>query len=120
MTDINHRRKNRKPVNQRHRPEEYHNGYAPPFGKDQSHWAVGKTDYLDKSLHSWGGMAPFSGLRFSAYIPNDFTDGHRGMARAVKGAKKYVRTRIRFHDNSETRRLANAAHFAEAGETADD
>jgi hypothetical protein len=119
MTDINHRRKNRKPVNQRHRPEEYHNGYAPPLGKAQAHWGVGKTDYLDKSLHSWGGSAPVSGLRFSASIPNDFTDGHRGMARAVRGAKKFVRTRVRFHDNAETRRLASALPVSETGESDD-
>ena len=31
----------------------------------------------------------------SKSIGNDFTDGHRGMARAVKGAKKFVRSRVR-------------------------
>ncbi len=107
MTDINHRRKNRKPVNQRLRPAEYRNGLAPATGKDERHGAIGKTDYLDKSMHSWQGTAPVSGLCFRASVSNDFTDGHRGMARAVKGAKKFVRTRIRFHENAETERLAN-------------
>lgn len=32
----------------------------------------------------------------STNIGNDFTNGHRGMAHAVRGAKKYVRTRVRF------------------------
>lgn len=107
MTDINHRRKNRKPVNQRYKPHEYNNGHAPAHGKEQSQAATGKTDFLDKSMHSWGAEAPLSCQRFGAAIPNDFTDGHRGMARAVKGAKKYVRTRVRFHENAETKRLAN-------------
>jgi hypothetical protein len=41
-------------------------------------------------------------------IGNDFTNGHRGMAKAVKGAKKFVRTRIRFHENATTKKLAMA------------
>ncbi len=106
MTDINHTRKNRKPVNQRHQPHEYNNGFAPPEGKAERFYGVGKTDYLDKSMHSWAADAPISGERFQAWIPNDFTDGHRGMARAVKGAKKFVRTRVRFHDNAATKRVA--------------
>jgi len=67
---------------------------------------LGKTGYLNKSMHGWGAEASVSGQRFSASIPNDFINGHRGMARAVKGAKKFVRTRTRFHDNAETLRLA--------------
>ena len=109
MTDINHRRNNRKPVNQRHAPHEYNNGQAPADGKERSHRATGKTDYLDKSMHAWGAEAPLSGERFSASVANDFTDGHRGMARAVKGAKKFVRTRVRLHENAETQRLAREA-----------
>ncbi len=106
MTDINHRRKNRKPVNQRYRPDAYHNGYPPLHGKELPQRAVGRTDFLDKSMHSWMRVAPVSGQYFWAWIRNDFTDGHRGMAHAVKGAKKFVRTRVRFHDNAATRRLA--------------
>ena len=106
MTDINHRRRNRKAVNQRHLPHEYHNGWAPIDGKQRSAGLIGRTDYLDKSGCNWGAAAPISGKRFGTYIPNDFTDGHRGMARAVRGAKQYVRTRVRFHDNAATRALA--------------
>lgn len=106
MTDINHRRKNRKPVNQRYHPDAYHNGYAPRHGKELPQRAVGKTDFLDKSMHAWRRIAPVSGQYFSAGIRNDFTNGHRGMAHYVKGAKKFVRTRVRFHDNAATRRLA--------------
>lgn len=106
MTDVNHRRRNRKPVNQRLAPNEYNNGYAPPEGKAEPMGRIGKTDYLDKSMQSWSTEAPLSARRPSAHVPNDFTDGHRGMARAVKGAKKFVRSRVRFHENAATRRLA--------------
>ena len=119
MTDINHRRKNRKPVNQRYRPDEYHNGYAPREARAGGGGRTGKTDYLDKSMHGWGADAPLSGEHFRASIPNDFTDGHRGMARAVKGAKKFVRTRVRFHENASTRKIAGEAH-ADGGEEAAD
>lgn len=106
MTDKNHRRRNKPPVNQRHRPEYYRNGRAPVEGKGASSGHVGKTDYLDKSQMTWNGEASLSGKRFSAHISNDFTNGHRGMARAVAGAQKFVRSRIRFHENAEVRRLA--------------
>lgn len=113
MTDKNHRRTNKSPVNQRYRPGEYRNGKAPIEGKDASSGHIGKTDYLDKSQMIWTGEALLSGKRFSAHIGNDFTDGHRGMARAVAGAQKFVRSRIRFHENAEVRRLAK-------GPTSDD
>jgi hypothetical protein len=106
MTDKNHRRLNKPPVNQRHRPEEYRNGQAPSEGKEASSVHIGKTDYLAKSQMNWTGKAQLSGKRFSAHIGNDFTSGHQGMARAVAGAQKFVRSRIRFHENAETRRLA--------------
>jgi hypothetical protein len=96
-------------VNQRLAPEAYRNGYAPAAGKETSAKGIGKTDYLDKSMHSWAADAPISGQRFQAGIPNDFTDGDRGMARWVKGAKKFVRTRVRLHENASTRRLADSA-----------
>lgn len=109
MTKINHRRTNKAPVNQRYRPDEYNNGLAPVAGKLESFGRIGKTDFLDKSMLGWGANAPLSGQRFVASIPNDFTDGHRGMARSVKGAKKFVRTRVRFHENAATKRLAQEA-----------
>ena len=106
MTQINHRRRNRKPVNQRLRPEEYNNGDAPPNGKEDAVAGVGKTDYLHKANCTWSGATPLSGERISAGLPHAVPGGHRGMAKAVKGAKKFVRTRVRFHENAETRRLA--------------
>lgn len=59
----------------------------------------------DKSLSEYHGKAA-TGKRIIAHkLGNDFTDGHRGMARAVKGAKKYVRSRTRFHNKMELRNL---------------
>lgn len=111
MTDVNHRRKNRPPVNQRYPKGEYHNGYSPWPDDDTGErrgnsQRVGKTDYLDKSLHGWGATAPLSDRSIGASIGNDFCNGHRGMAKAVKGAKKFVRTRVRFHENAATAKLA--------------
>lgn len=36
----------------------------------------------------------------------DHSNGHRGQAKAARGAKKFVRSRLRFHENAATRRLA--------------
>ena len=117
MTDVNHRRTNKKPVNQRHGAmRNYHNGYAygdnktnPPISTDIHivSQRVGKTDYLDKSMHGWGRKSEFADKIIGASIGNDFCNGSRGMAKAVKGAKKFVRSRLRFHENANTQKLAN-------------
>jgi hypothetical protein len=60
-------------------------------------------------MHGWGDIGELSGKHVGASIGNDFTDGHRGMARSVKGAKKFVRSRIRFHENAATQKLAREA-----------
>lgn len=135
MTDVNHRRKNKLPVNQRHAT--YNNGYAAPDNKahfsevqkaideQKSHYEsigmghvifpkahtgsqrVGRTDYLDKSLHGWGHVSQLADKVIGASIGNDFSNGHRGMAKSVAGAKKFVRTRVRFQENAITKKLAN-------------
>lgn len=135
MTDINHRRKNKKPVNQRYAQSDYSNGYADSNNKNgleekeqiiaklraqgctnEIHTSytggggvmrVGRTDYLDKSMHGWLRKSELADKTIGARIGNDFTDGHKGMAKAVKGAKKYVRTRVRFHENAATRKMAD-------------
>ncbi len=124
---INHRReKNKAKVDRRYDYSAYHNGSAriqsherwrngelvEPDGVDESqshsNGRVGKTGYLDKSMH--GRKCEVSLLAdrsIGAQIGNDFCNGHRGMARAVKGAKKFVRTRIRFHENAAVRNIVN-------------
>jgi hypothetical protein len=129
MSDTNHRRKNRKAVNQRYDEKAYHNGYAQPQNKEKKASfsevlkeaqqagaesilykdcgapRVGRTDYLDKSMHGWGRKSEIADKSIGAGIGNDFSNGHRGMARAVAGAKKFVRSRIRFHENQATKKL---------------
>lgn len=118
---INHRRKNKPKVDRRYSHDEYHNGYARsdgnyrygdgellnPDGVDETQRMirVGRTGYLDKSMHGWGNISILADRQIGACIGNDFSNGHRGMARAVKGAKKFVRTRTRFHENAATKKL---------------
>lgn len=131
MTDINKRRKNKLPVNLRY-GDNYNNGYAQPKAKnykelvqacrkildDQGNQDIkiagekrtgaprtGRTDYIDKSMHGWKRQSKLTGETVSACIGNDFSNGHRGMAKAVAGAKKFVRTRIRFKENQATKKL---------------
>lgn len=70
------------------------NGYPRKRGK-----------HLDKSMHGWGTLDTFSDKHIGASIGNDFSNGKRGMAKAVRGAKKYVRTRTRFHSKMMTQKL---------------
>jgi len=81
------------------------NGYPPRADRPWRH--------IDKSMHGWGDIGELSGKHVGAGIGNDFTDGHRGMARAVKGAKKFVRSRVRFHENAATRKLAHSGDVTE-------
>lgn len=80
-----------------------------PDGVDESqsnqNGRVGRTGYLDKSMHGWGNISLLADKQIGAGIGNDFTNGHRGMAKAVKGAKKYVRTRTRFHEKAATQKM---------------
>lgn len=110
MTDLNHRRKNRKPVNQRQTANDstyaYNNGYGCRDSIRGAIQRVGNTDYLDKSMHGWGKKSALADTYVVATIGNDYCNGHRGMAKAVKGAKKFVRTRIRFRENAATKKLS--------------
>jgi hypothetical protein len=42
----------------------------------------------------------------------DHTNGKHGIAKDRRGAKKYIRTRIRFHENAATRKMLKDAEFA--------
>ncbi len=65
-------------------------------------------NYLDKSMSTFGVKSMLADKHIGAGIGNDFTDGNRGMAHAVRGAKKFVRSRFRFHENAATRLLASS------------
>jgi hypothetical protein len=60
----------------------------------------------DKAMSVWTGQSA-EGRHFSAAIGNDFSQGRRGMAKAVRGAKKYIRSRVRFHDKADLRKEIN-------------
>jgi hypothetical protein len=55
------------------------------------------------SFHKTGEL---SGVEVSAQADWDSSNGNRGMAKTVRGAKKFVNSRIRFHENAATRELA--------------
>ena len=113
MPKTNHRRKNRAQVDRRYEHGTYTNGYSRADDEERQ-IRVGRTGFLDKSLHSWFDSAPLSEKLIGASIGNDFSNGHRGMARAVAGAKKFVRSRVRFHENAAARREADEAMLGSA------
>jgi len=53
-----------------------------------------------------GKISEFADYRVGAMWGGDASNGHRGEARAKRGGKKFVRTRIRFQENAETRKLS--------------
>jgi hypothetical protein len=61
------------------------------------------SEHLDKAMEGFRDRAELADRDIGASIGNNFSNGNRGMARAVKGAKKYVRSRRRFHENKATR-----------------
>jgi hypothetical protein len=63
----------------------------------------------DKSMQNWMAVSILSDSVIGAGIGNDFTKGNRGMAKSARGAKKFVRSRVRFHENAATRQLARLA-----------
>jgi hypothetical protein len=61
--------------------------------------------HRDSSMMQFSSKAQLADVAPSASIGNDFTNGNRGMAKDKRGAKKYVRSRVRFHDNMATKKL---------------
>lgn len=57
---------------------------------------------------SFGEIAPLSqkSIGTMAYT-HDTNNGKHGVAKNIRGAKKYVRSRIRFHENQATNKIAN-------------
>lgn len=63
-------------------------GFKASTHRDQAMWGEGtRSTYADKS--------------FCASISNDFNKGNRGMAKNKRGAKKFLRTRTRFHEKAK-------------------
>tara|TARA_Y100000815_G_scaffold272998_1_gene303194 strand:- start:278 stop:622 length:345 start_codon:yes stop_codon:yes gene_type:complete len=101
---MKHQRKNKKPVDRRYSHDTYQNGYA-RRPDEEAQIRVGKTGFLDKSMHGAAQIDPFSDSHVAAQIGNDFSNGHRGMARAIKGAKKFVRSRVRAKAKMKVRQI---------------
>lgn len=53
-----------------------------------------------------GVISEFAQVHIGACWGGDNSNGHRGYAKAKRGGKKKVRSRIRFHENAETKRRA--------------
>ena len=109
-----HKSKNKKRVDRRYPEKDYDNGYPTPnsfsefIARDGTIYKTGKRrehGYLDKSMHSWSNTSKFADVIVGASIGNDFANGHRGMARAVAGAKKFIRRRIRFHEKAKLNQM---------------
>jgi len=48
-------------------------------------------------------------VSFGGMIYNDFNNGKHGYSKARKGVKKFINSRIRFHENQQTKKeLKNA------------
>jgi hypothetical protein len=105
MTEVNHRRGTReKDLRSLH-----------PFGAIQGRkgeprgWMRENGQTRDRAMScaiASPSDVPLSGHVVGASIGNDFTNGSRGAAKAVRGIKKYVRTRTRFHENAAVKKLA--------------
>ena len=113
MTDINHRRKNKKPINKRNisnnQKNEFNNGWGQFTDSDGSTiLPLGNTQYLNKGNTVWSNKSLLADRVFVARTPNDCNNGHKGMSKEVKGAKKFIRTRTRFHENAQTQKLAKS------------
>ena len=44
-------------------------------------------------------------IEASGHINNDFTNGIKGYSKARRGVKKFINSRIRFHENQITKKL---------------
>jgi hypothetical protein len=50
---------------------------------------------------------PLSGSAVAAGITNDFSNGRRGEAKAKRGAKKFLNSRIRVRQRAEVRKMVS-------------
>lgn len=62
--------------------------------------------HRNKGGTRFGKRSGIAGVAIDAMADFDASNGNRGMAKSVRGAKKYVNSRFRFHENAATRRLA--------------
>lgn len=62
--------------------------------------------YQHSPIGGTGDLLPLSDKHIGAGWGGDNANGHAGFAHVKAGAKKFVRTRRRFHENQATKKLA--------------
>jgi hypothetical protein len=65
--------------------------------------------YRGSPCGSTGEVSLLADRSIGAGFGGDNSQGHAGFARVKRGAKKYVRTRVRFHENAATQSQAREA-----------
>lgn len=92
-------------------PDRQNDGYA-EYDSYQARDAVvngyvkdDKSQHLYKGGISFNNVDKFSDKNIGALVSYEHCKGRRGMARDVRGAKKFIRSRTRFHSNAKTRKL---------------
>lgn len=65
--------------------------------------------YSGSPMGGTGKTSILADVRVGAGWGGDNANGHRGHAEARRGAKKFVNSRIRFHENAKTQQLADTA-----------
>lgn len=61
--------------------------------------------HTDNAMWSDTRRDPLSGTAVFTLITNDFSKGRRGEAKAKRGAKKFLNSRIRFVQNAVVRQI---------------
>jgi hypothetical protein len=56
-------------------------------------------------LESVAKRSTFADVSFSTVPGNDFTNGKHGRAKSKRGGKKYLNSRIRFHENQQVKKI---------------
>ncbi len=97
MGKINHRRFNKERPANRYSEDSYRHGN---YAKAES-----KGGYLRKGGWGTSKESKLADRRVGANASYDWSKGNRGMAKDVRGAKKYVNSRFRFHENQATKKL---------------
>ncbi|KWT98244.1 MULTISPECIES: hypothetical protein [unclassified Variovorax] len=64
---------------------------------------------LQRPLDGAGAYSPLSDRTIGTCFGGDNSNGHQGYANAKRGAKKFVRSRVRFHEDRAARELARDA-----------
>ena len=62
--------------------------------------------HRNQAMTGGGAVSTLADAVMNYWTGGDFTNGNRGAAASKRGGKKFVRSRVRFHENAATRRMA--------------